>query len=65
MDAIQIERDLKHFKGTSIYYKHLYPGKSPIIITEGCNYVREQCQAYWLFDVSHFRYGPWNNNRVT
>jgi len=51
MDAIQIERDLKHFKGTSIYYKHLYPGKSPIIITEGCNYVREQCQAYWLFDA--------------
>lgn len=51
MDAIQIEKDLRHFRGTSIYYKHLFPGKSPLIITEGCNYIREQCQTYWLFDA--------------
>lgn len=51
MDAIKIQSELKYFRGTTIYYKHLFPGKSPLIITEGCNYVREQCQAYWLFDA--------------
>lgn len=51
MDANVINADLQHFKGTSTYYKHLFPGKSPILITEGCHYVREKCQAYWLFDA--------------
>ena len=51
MNAQQIQADLAYFKGTTIYYKHIFPGKSPIIITEGCNYVREKCHAYWLFDA--------------
>ena len=51
MNTQQIETELKYFKGTTIYYKHLFPGKSPIILTEGCNYVREQCRSYWLFDA--------------
>ena len=46
MNATQIQNELKYFKGTTIYYKHLFPGKSPILLTEGCNYVREQCRAY-------------------
>ena len=51
MNATQIQSELKHFRGTTIYYKHLFPGKSPILLTEGCNYIREQCHAYWLFDA--------------
>ena len=51
MNATEIKAELKYFKGSTIYYKHLFPGKSPILLTEGCNYVREQCHAYWLFDA--------------
>jgi hypothetical protein len=51
MNATQIQTDLQYFKGTTIYYKHMVPGKSRILITEGCNYVRRKCHAYWLFDA--------------
>jgi hypothetical protein len=34
-----------------MYYKHLFPGKSPILLTEGCKYVRDELNAYWLFDT--------------
>lgn len=51
MKTIDIRTTLSQFHGTSEYYKHLFPGKSPIIITEGCKYVRDACNAYWLFDA--------------
>ena len=51
MNAQQIQADLAYFKGTTIYYKHMLPGKPRILITEGCNYVRQKCHAYWLFDA--------------
>lgn len=50
MDAYKIRNTLCQFTGTDHYYKHLFPGKSPIIISEGCRYVREKCEANWLFD---------------
>jgi hypothetical protein len=35
MEAIEICEELKQFHGTAEYYKHLFPGKSPILLTEG------------------------------
>ena len=51
MTAYQIKRALKEFHGTEKYHKHLFPGKSPIILTDGCNFIREECKAWWLFDA--------------
>jgi hypothetical protein len=51
MDTANIHYELKQFHGTSEYHKHLFPGKSPIILTDGCKYVRDVCKAYWLFDA--------------
>jgi len=51
MEAISIHNELKQFHGTSEYHKHLFPGKSPILLTDGCKYVRDVCKANWLFDA--------------
>ena len=51
METDTIKRNLSEFHGTSEYHKHLFPGKSPILLTDGCKYVREVCKAYWLFDA--------------
>ena len=51
METITIKRQLKEFHGTAEYHKHLFPGKSPIILTDGCKYVRDACNAFWLFDA--------------
>ena len=51
MEAIAIKDELKQFHGTTEYHKHLFPGKSPILLTDGCKYIRDACKAYWLFDA--------------
>jgi len=51
MDTKTITWNLNQFHGTAEYYRHLFPGKSPLLITEGCKYVRDKCNAYWLFDA--------------
>ena len=51
MNATQIQSELKYFKGTTTYTKHLFPGLSPIMLTDGCKYIREKCNGYWLFDA--------------
>jgi hypothetical protein len=51
MTTQTIQRDLKQFHGTAQYHKHLFPGKSPILLTDGCKYVRDVCKSYWLFDA--------------
>jgi hypothetical protein len=51
MDTKIIARNLSHFTGTEEYHKHLSPGKSPILLTDGCIYIRDELQAYWLFDA--------------
>ena len=51
MEAIEIREELKQYNGTTEYYKHLFPGKSPIILTDGCKFIRDECKAYWLFDA--------------
>ena len=51
METITIKDELKQFRGTTEYHKHLFPGKSPILLTDGCKYIRDVCKAYWLFDA--------------
>src|SRR5665648_328982 len=51
MNTIDIKTELDQFIGTSKYHKHLFPGKSPILLTDGCKYIRDACKAYWLFDA--------------
>jgi len=51
METITIRGELRQFHGTSEYHKHLFPGKSPILLTDGCKYIRDVCKAYWLFDA--------------
>lgn len=47
---MDLKTTLRHFHGTAKYHKHLFPGKSPILLTDGCKYVRAACKANWLFD---------------
>ena len=51
MSEVKLQNELKLFRGTNRYHKHLFPGKSPIILTDGCKYIRDECKAYWLFDA--------------
>jgi hypothetical protein len=51
METNTITKELSQFHGTAEYHKHLFPGKSPLLLTDGCKYVRDACNAYWLFDA--------------
>ncbi len=51
METETIERTLSQFHGTAEYHKHLFPGKFPLLLTDGCKYVRDELQANWLFDA--------------
>jgi len=51
MNTYEIQWALREFTGTDCYYPHLFPGKSPIRLTQGCAFVREKCKAHWLFDA--------------
>ena len=51
MDKEKIQSDLKQFNGSGGIVRHLHPGITPMFITEGCNYVRNECKAFWLFDA--------------
>ena len=58
MDTKTITKELSQFHGTSEYHKHLFPGKSPLLITDGCKYIRDTCNAYWLSDALLSRTEP-------
>ena len=54
------EQDLRRFGGTSQYYRHnqiLFPN---LMLTDGCHFLRENAQCYWLFDAiaSHLFCNP-------
>jgi hypothetical protein len=51
MNVFQIKRALKQFTGTERYHKNLFPGQSPILLTDGCDFIRTHCNAHWLFDA--------------
>jgi hypothetical protein len=50
MTTYEIKRALRQFTGTERYHKHLFPGKSGILLTDGCDFIRTHCNAHWLFD---------------
>ena len=51
MEIYEIKRALRQFTGTERYHKHLFPGKSGILLTDGCDFIRTHCNAHWLFDA--------------
>jgi hypothetical protein len=51
METKTITKELSQFHGTAEYHKHLFPGKSPLLLTDGCKYVRDELQSFWLFDA--------------
>lgn len=53
----EVKTNLSYFTGTEKYYKHSIAGKHGIFLTDGCHYLREQLDAYWLFDlISSYQY---------
>jgi hypothetical protein len=51
MNTYQIQWALREFTGTESYHKHLFPGRSPLLLTDGCAFVREHCNSWWLWDA--------------
>ena len=47
----EFELGLKQFIGTQNYWEHNVPGAFTLILTDGANYIRQEAQAYWLFDL--------------
>ncbi len=42
---------LKQFIGTTQYWDHFIPGSFRLRLTDGCNFVRQEAGANWLFDM--------------
>ena len=51
MDAYRIRRVLKDSQRTKTFHKYLYPGKSPILISDACRFLLENCESSFLFDA--------------
>jgi hypothetical protein len=51
METTEIKQTLEGFTGTTQYYMHYFPQGLKILLTDGCDYIREKCEAYWLFDA--------------
>ena len=46
----EITSTLPHFTGSEMMYAHrTFSGR--LLLTEGCNYIREKCESFWLFDL--------------
>jgi len=50
MDAYRIKRALRDFRRVKTYQKYLYPGKSPIQISDACKFLLDNCDSSFLFD---------------
>ena len=52
--GVNLLQHLSQFTGTEEYYNHSLSNMK-LLLTDGCHFVREQCEAYWLFDliISH------------
>jgi hypothetical protein len=51
METYRIKRSLKELRRTKTFHKFLYPGKSPILISDGCKFLLENCDSSFLFDL--------------
>lgn len=41
--------DLRYFTGTTTYHYHSHPFGFGIYLTDGCHFLREKAECYWLF----------------
>jgi hypothetical protein len=57
LTAESIERILMGFCGTMTYHPHSLGGKT-LLLTEGCDFIRQALGAYWLFDLIASYQGP-------
>ena len=51
IEISEVKKNLAYFTGTENYYKHSITGNDGIFLTDGCHYLREQLNCYWLFDL--------------
>lgn len=51
MDTKIITKRLRRFNHSSIFIPHLYPGKSPLLISSGIKYVRDSLEGFCLIDT--------------
>ena len=51
MDTKIIAKRLRRFNHSSMYIPHLYPGKSPLFISEGIKYIRDSLDGFCLIDT--------------
>lgn len=51
MDSDTLLEILAQFTGTQKYHLHKIDSYMKIYLTDGCNYIRNRCAAYWLFDL--------------
>jgi hypothetical protein len=51
MDTKIITKRLRRFNPSSRFTPHLYPGKSPLFISEGIKYVRDSLEGFCLIDT--------------
>ena len=49
--ASELRASLRQFTGTEHYYEHRGVGRTMIYLTDGCKYLAEKAQCYWLFDL--------------
>lgn len=42
---------LKHFIGSEQYHRNRLPNGKYLLLTDGCHYVLDKGEAYWLFDL--------------
>jgi hypothetical protein len=51
MNSEELKVHLQQFNGTENYYEHRTLGSNKILLTDGCQFLREIAKCYWLFDV--------------
>ncbi len=51
MSAGVLKAALRNFTGTEAYHQHRSLGKCSILLTDGCHYLAEKAQCYWLVDL--------------
>lgn len=51
MEAKEITKALDCFQGTFQYHEHKIINGMKLLITDGCDFIREECKANWLFDA--------------
>ena len=50
----EFELGLKQFRGSTQYHEHIFPGVLALKLTDGCQYIKLEADAGWLFDTIAF-----------